>query len=188
MANDQVIAFAQRRFGTDSQSPENTGNRGGLPGWLDSGVLAQVAEQVRGSTQSSSRNSPDHDRLRAEVLVARDEDEPRTEGQVSRRASGPAADGTTADTFAFYLPFHFYRTTWGIYVRTSGIWSLAKRFGEAMRSLDATVLTSAYILLLEHERLHFLAEYAASRIEVVTGEARYVTYFGVADAGRHEEA
>jgi hypothetical protein len=42
--------------------------------------------------------------------------------------------------------------------------------------------------LLEHERLHFFAEYAASRIEVLSHKSCYKEYFADAEAACHEEA
>jgi hypothetical protein len=49
-------------------------------------------------------------------------------------------------------------------------------------------LDFSFQLLLAHERLHFFAEYAASRLELVTGNSSYSEYFKAPDAARHEEA
>ncbi len=46
----------------------------------------------------------------------------------------------------------------------------------------------AFRLLLEHERLHFLAELAASRLEVASGLSSYGRYFADRRAATHEEA
>jgi hypothetical protein len=50
-----------------------------------------------------------------------------------------------------------------------------------------TFLVLAYNLLLDHERVHFFAEYASSRVEVVTAAPCYDAYFKRQDAALHEE-
>jgi hypothetical protein len=109
------------------------------------------------------------------------------EGRV-RRGPRPTDDGITPDTLAYYLPFHFYCTTWGIYVRAEGVWALARRLVLPKKLPDARFLDCAYYLLLNHERLHFFAEYAAARIEVVTAQSCYERYFKDKYAALHEEA
>jgi hypothetical protein len=163
MQIDPVIEFAQRRFGTDAGLPAGVA-RTPLPSW------------VAGAA--------------GDAKVSAEGDDPiRVEGSVPRRGEPePAADGTTVEDLAFYLPFHFYRTAWGVYIRAAGVWALARRFALPRMCPDATGLACAYKLLLEHEHLHFLAEYAASRIEVVTAEDCYAAYFKHEEAGLHEEA
>src|SRR5207253_2276166 len=102
-------------------------------------------------------------------------DEVTMEGEIpSDMEPDPAPDGSTPDSFAFYLPFHFYKNTWGIYIRSSGLWALSRRI--AANRIDKTVIMGAYRVLFEHERFHFIAEYAASRIEVITAQSSYREY------------
>jgi hypothetical protein len=125
-----------------------------------------------------------------DARVPAEADDPiEVEGRVPRRGvPEPVPDGTTVEDLAFYLPFHFYLTAWGIYIRAAGVWALARRFALPRIRPDASGLAYAYKLLLEHERLHFLAEYAASRIEIVTAQDCYDAYFKYEEAGLHEEA
>lgn len=159
MANDAVIAFAQDLFGTDAGLPTNATVRAPVPEWL-LGATAETVTVVDG-----------------EVTI-------RTEGEI-----GPAAQGTppptSTDDLAFYLPFHFYRDAWGIYVRASGVWTLARQLSSDPALDD---LRFAYNALLLHERFHFLTEYAAARLEVVAAVSRYREYFGMSDAALLEEA
>lgn len=164
MRNDPIIEFAQRRFGTDTGLPTETGARAPLPGWL-AGPASEATIPGEGD-----------DPIRVEDYVPGPE-EPE-----------PTADGTTAEALAFYLPFHFYPAAWGIYLWAAGVWALARRLALPREVPDLTALGCAYCLLLEHERLHFCAEYAASRIEVVTAKACYSAYFSNGEAGLHEEA
>jgi hypothetical protein len=153
MASDPIVEFAQLRFGTDAGLPADAVTRGPLPDWVG--------------------GAADETRVPAEA------DNPITiEGRVPMpHEPQPAADGTTAEMLAYYLPFHFYRTAWGIYIRSAGVWALARRLALPKKLPDANVLASAYNLLLDHERLHFFAEYASSRVEVVTAGACYDAYF-----------
>lgn len=162
MSSDVIVEFAQRRFGTDAGLPLEAPDRMPLPDWLT--TAAEDTAPAEGS----------------EPL--------RVEGRPTSDEPGPTADGTVPEALAFYLPFHFYRTAWGVYIRAAGVWALARRFALPRRRPDLDALAHAYNLLLEHERLHFLAEYAAARIEVVTAQPCYTPYFGRADAGLHEEA
>lgn len=162
MPTDPVIEFVQRRFGTDAGLPTEATARVPIPDWL--------------------AGAGDEDTISVEV-----DDPIRVEGRVPRGPT-PAANGTTAETLAFYLPFHFYRSKWGIYICASGVWSLARRLAFPKKLPDLDILRAAYYLLLEHERFHFCAEYAASRIEVVTPQACYSSYFKDKDASFHEEA
>ncbi len=164
MPNDPIVEFAQGRFGTDTSLPADAIARAPLPDWMTGAV--------------------------GEATVLVEADNPITvEGRVpTPHEPPPTGDGTTAEALAYYLPFHFYRTRWGIYVRGAGVWALARRLALPKKLPDVNVLGCAYNLLLDHERLHFFAEYAASRVEVVTAQVCYESYFKDKDAAPHEEA
>ena len=164
MPNDPIVEFAQGRFGTDAGLPAHAIARAPLPDWMAGAV--------------------------SEATVLAEGDNPITlEGRVPMpHEPQPAGDGTTAEVFAYYLPFHFYRTRWGIYIRGAGVWALARRLALPKKLPEVNDLACAYELLLDHERLHFFAEYAASRVEVVTAQACYETYFKDKDAALDEEA
>ncbi|OGF55837.1 MAG: hypothetical protein A2Z21_00540 [Candidatus Fraserbacteria bacterium RBG_16_55_9] len=110
---------------------------------------------------------------------------------------------------AFYLPFHFYRQNWGIYLRASGVIYLAcvikgteKRHGwyslkrlasnhppyANLKPGDERFLHLAELFLWEHEAFHFASEIAASRSEFIAKAPVYKTYFSDRCATAHEEA
>src|SRR5438445_13719866 len=57
------------------------------------------------------------------------------EGEVPPPDPPSGVDHWGADVLAFYLPFHFYREEWGIYLRASGIIYLACLLKGAARLL-----------------------------------------------------
>jgi hypothetical protein len=103
---------------------------------------------------------------------------------------GPAPKGP--DILAYYLPFHFYKETWGVYLRGGGILSLAAYFLKASRGRVSAkaCFTTAQRILLEHERFHFVAEVACSRAELaMRGHlSLYPAYFADGSATATEEA
>ena len=176
MLSDPVIDFAQNCFGRGAGLPPEAEHRPRVPTWVAAAMNATFNQT------KAVAISP--------VAVLAEGDAPiRMEGRIPKtHEPEPASDGTDPDAYAFYLPFHFYRTTWGIYIRAAGVSALARRFAAPRKRPDANDLAVAYDALLEHERFHFLTEYAASRIEVVTLDACYSGYFHVHDASLHEEA
>ena len=94
-----------------------------------------------------------------------------------------------ADALAFYLPFHFYREGWGIYVLSSGVLHLASVLkGGALRAGDEAYLEVADWILIEHEQFHANTEIAATRAELVSRQSLYRPYFRDSVAAPHEEA
>lgn len=159
----EIIEFAQANFGEDAGLPNLPEGRPRLPPWLEGRIERAVPIDQRD--------------------VPRIEDSPPTTA-----APGPSDLGRSVEElFAFYLPFHFYKKGWGIYVRAYGLDRLA-RFLVGSRPLHNSAVVFAFRLLLEHERLHFLAELAASRLEAISGFPTYRPYFEDRDAGLHEEA
>jgi hypothetical protein len=95
----------------------------------------------------------------------------------------------SVDTLAYYLPFHYYRDSWGIYLKASGLLSVAAMLLRASPSLPASALLDlARHILLEHERFHFLTEVACSRAEVAAARRLYHAYFMNRHAATLEEA
>jgi hypothetical protein len=93
------------------------------------------------------------------------------------------------DALAYYLPFHFYRGSWGIYLKASGLLSVAAMLLRASAYLPGSALLElARQILLEHERFHFLTEVACSRAEVATARRLYNAYFSNHHAATLEEA
>lgn len=93
------------------------------------------------------------------------------------------------DALAYYLPFHYYRHSWGIYLKASGLLSVAAMLLGASPSLPgSTLLELARHILLEHERFHFLTEVACSRAEVPAARRLYHAYFLNRHAATLEES
>ena len=162
MAKDPLIDYAQEYFGNDEGLPEGSLENSPVPPWV---------------TTATPENT----------VRLNDGDSVRAEDQHSNSAPNPVEDTTIPETLAYYLPYHFYRESWGIYIRAAGVCALADRLQPKDGSNDVKVMDFSQRLLLEHERFHFFAEYAASRLEVAHGEPCYEAYFKNAEAALHEE-
>jgi hypothetical protein len=92
------------------------------------------------------------------------------------------------DVLAYYLPFHFYRVRWGIYVRASGLLAVASMLAGASGRPAAQFLDLAYQTLVQHERFHFYTEVACSRAEIASRSPLYRSYFAHRRAAALEEA
>ncbi|MDC0936200.1 hypothetical protein OAS39_07920, partial [Pirellulales bacterium] len=94
----------------------------------------------------------------------------------------------------FYLPYHFYSTRWGIYLKASGIIRVASLLKDGMLKGglpsigDDDLLHLAQRILCEHEFFHFVAETACARAEVVAKKRLYDLYYPHPFAAPHEEA
>jgi hypothetical protein len=99
------------------------------------------------------------------------------------------APNPSIDILAYYLPFHLYDSDWGIYLRESGVLVAASIVkGSALAPGDRVFLERGRRLLLDHELMHFCAEAACSRAEVVSKYPLYRPYFHDGFAAAHEEA
>ena len=78
------------------------------------------------------------------------------------------------DVHAFYMPFHFYRARWGIFIRAKSIVTLTahllKRNVLKGDVAEQSIARSVFRMLLEHETFHHLTEIAISRLELVALE------------------
>ncbi len=93
------------------------------------------------------------------------------------------------DTLGYYLPFHLYGSDWGIYLRESGVLSVASILkASTLAPGDFALVDRGRQLLLDHESLHFKAEVACARAEVVAKQRLYDAYFKDGFAAAHEEA
>lgn len=93
------------------------------------------------------------------------------------------------DTLAYYLPFHLHESDWGIYLRESGVLVVASILkGSRLAGGDFALIERGREVLLEHERLHFQAEVASARAEVIARLPLYDAYFRDGVAAAHEEA
>lgn len=93
------------------------------------------------------------------------------------------------DVLAYYLPFHFNRRRWGIYLRSHGIVHLASLLKKGPLGIaDARTVQLARDILFEHEFFHFLTEAAATRCEFYARRKLYRPYYAQAPAWNLEEA
>jgi hypothetical protein len=119
-------------------------------------------------------------------------------------ADDPDMDPSTAapvvanpDVYAYYLPFHFYRKRWGIYVRASGVADITRSLSGVTRLTGTpgeTALARCVLeMLILHETFHHLTELAISRFEAVgyesgaSGPVPYECNFFAAQASLIEE-
>jgi hypothetical protein len=160
MSVEDIIQYAQENFGSQDGSPIGD-FRPELPDWLS------------GRTVNGMQLDP-RDEIEIDV------------GGIGVFEGDDYPPNPNIDSLAFYLPFHFYKTDWGIYIRALGIRRLADQL--ASRHIGISAVRWAYNVLLEHERMHFICELAASRLEVIEGSSIYGPYFKDGVACQHEEA
>jgi len=93
------------------------------------------------------------------------------------------------DALAFYVPFHFYRKGWGIFIRMSGVVYLAEELkGGILNSGDEIYLEIAEFILTEHEWHHASTEIACTRAELTARRPLYQRYFLSPEAALLEES
>jgi hypothetical protein len=168
----QGVPEARQRVPDDSyeRSPDDLnaipGERPPVPDWLLGGYDAPVV-----------------------AVGADDVLSPEGEIPSAGTAGGPSGNGVTIDTLAYYLPYHFYPSRWGIYLKTSGILYVASLLKGPLFSVgDDDLLQLARRILFEHEFFHFVAETACARAEVVAKRCLYDVYYPHPFAAPHEEA
>ena len=124
------------------------------------------------------------------------------DGQADDDLSEPSrvvAESPNVDLYAYYLPFHFYRRRWGVYIKASGILAIAAHLSKERfaSSLTYYQLNSVFRVLLEHELFHHRVELACARAEIPmldllrangVPDSPYQWYFFDSDGGLHEEA
>ena len=115
-----------------------------------------------------------------------------TEGTIAcEQQISPVAAGLPPpiEAIAYYLPFHFYKSEWGIYLRASGIVSVASMLASALGTgVTQDLLDVAYRILLQHERFHFSSEVACARVGLLFQTIPYPDYFNDGGATALEEA
>jgi hypothetical protein len=76
---------------------------------------------------------------------------------------------TGVEALAYYAPFHFYRRSWGMYIRAFGLVTPASTFlgRRRLTIADNWVLEAANEFLLQHEYFHFQTEIAVSCYEIL---------------------
>jgi hypothetical protein len=170
MALRELVAFAQRFQVSDPRLID------------DANVEAQLGLRAREAVPQWVQN------IDAGQLVSHWGAEWSIHG--SKNYSNIDHQSLNPDELAYYLPFHFYgRGRWGIFVKASGIVSLAS-YGKGDRLVpgDERYLEVAKIFLFDHELFHFIVEVASTRAEILARRPLYDRLFLSHDAGILEEA
>lgn len=122
-------------------------------------------------------------------------DQPTLTGDGDFSNSLPRGDSEVSaggiEALAYYAPFHFYRRSWGIYIRDFGLAYIAAKFkgSPVLVAGDAWIVRAAYWFLWRHEYFHFLTEVASTRMEVLSGQPiLYQASFSDPSASWLEEA
>jgi hypothetical protein len=191
MSLRQVIQTVQHNYGRDGfprPEPESgmAGREGRPPAWvLEPGWFERISLDSRADLVAQTLN-PDID-----LDNNGDGGYFVIEGDVGAVPSLPDADKVSrwgADVLAYYLPFHFYNSRWGVYIRDHGVLHLATELkGSRLGPQDAPLLDTAYGVLLQHERFHFITEVACSKAEIAAQKSLYSGYFVQGIPSMHEE-
>jgi hypothetical protein len=171
MSLTDLVDFAQRAF-PDFESAQSD----------ESGLFARI-------DRPTGRTAPEWLLLRREDQEVRDYDRLIWRVDGSGHASSSLIIPPDPDALAFYLPFHFHRRTWGVYIRLSGVQMLAEFLrGRTLGTGDEPYLYTAERFLREHERFHAACEIASTRAELLAQRPVYGPYFDLYDGSLHEEA
>jgi hypothetical protein len=170
-----LVEFAQENFGVLWQAPGARVDETKNPEYADIAPRPPVPEWI-GETDERD--------------VPFDGSHPwRIEGPIDPQQPPPEMERIGSDALAFWVPFHFYRERWGIYIRLSGVRYLASVLkGGRLLPGDEEYLHIAEAILFEHERTHATIEIACTRAEMVARRSLYQEYFADRAAAEHEEA
>lgn len=94
--------------------------------------------------------------------------------------AGVVRKTTVIDRLAFYLPFHFYRDWWGIYIFPEGILRIRQELQPFFRTHGIAPndqVRLAKQLLYHHEYYHHAVESFGTRLEAVLNQPCYVRGF-----------
>jgi hypothetical protein len=188
MGLNNLVGFAQEHFGQDRPPPD--GRFPVPPSWVPVNVVeALQSGSLAAENVTDNPNSP-----LAQVQILHpgdtigvgdglDSEEDPTQSESLQ------TDRYGTDALAYYLPFHFYRSAWGVYLRESGLKSLTNVLkGEDNDSPDSAYVNLAYQVLYEHEMFHHLCELVASFGELAWLDDMYSAYFSDKSAAEKEEA
>jgi len=84
------------------------------------------------------------------------------------------------DALGWYQPFHFFESSWGIFIRWRGIKFLAYLLNKnGQKESYVELMKHAFKLIHSHEYFHFLTEWATSFLELVYSKSLYKDYFNL---------
>jgi hypothetical protein len=120
MELNNLVDFAQEHFGQDRPPPD--GRFPVPPSWVP--INAVEALQSGSSAPENVTDNPNSPLAQVQILHPGDTigvGDGLDTGENPSQSGSVQTDVYGTDPLAFYLPFHFYRTAWGIYLRESGL-------------------------------------------------------------------
>ncbi len=107
----------------------------------------------------------------------------------------PPPAGSSPFVMAWYIPRHFSRTHWGIYISEKGIQSLASNLLWELRRKSYSVPANpvdavryATYFLMRHEAFHFTLEVYATGLEAALVSPKYLPYDSIYQSQRYTSA
>lgn len=189
MGLNHVVTFAQASFGRDAPPPDGRWHT--PPSWISIEAVAALRNGTLAPEEPADNQAstvPEVQILDPRDTIGVDDETPDDRHDPSQSDSLQSHSHGT-DALAYYLPFHFYRTAWGIYVRESGLKLLTRVLkGVDTSSPDSVWVRLAYEVLYQHEMFHHLCELVASLGEVAWLAETYQPYFSDKTAAESEEA
>ena len=101
-------------------------------------------------------------------------------GLVNNPPGGHPGSTSVIDRLAFYLPFHSFRTWWGIYLLPEGILTVRRELTPFFRANGIGGRDQVRIakrLLYHHEYYHHAVESFGTRLEAITNRSVYLSVF-----------
>lgn len=86
-----------------------------------------------------------------------------------------AISGSTPDTLAFYISYHYSRHRWGIYLLRSGVLKLAKHLVDGGLNYSESLEVSREFLI-RHELTHFQTDFGITGLELSIKEPLYLKF------------
>lgn len=89
--------------------------------------------------------------------------------------SAGSISGSTPDTLAFYISYHYSRQRWGIYLLRSGVLKLAKHLvSRGLGYLEAIEISRMF--LIRHELTHFQTDFGITGLELSIRKPIYLKF------------
>jgi predicted RNA binding protein YcfA (HicA-like mRNA interferase family) len=145
------------------------------PGWEDDWIIVPLDKP------ESSNEVPDIDEFLQAPMGANDRTTIPDFGGGFPGAPQPQSESRypSPDVWAFYLPFHYYKEWWGVYLLIEGV----SEFTDVLQGLSKGALSrvdarfAARVFLYGHEAFHHIVETFATRLEVTHRKPLYVSPF-----------
>jgi hypothetical protein len=187
----QLIATVQRWTGPSDRLPISPGKSVDLPEWTRPPLPDWLPDESRPISFEAVLVGPED-----EITIETEDISGDGASVYDLRSPRQFDDQIPSfDALAYYLPFHFYRTRWGIYLSENGILEVTRHIvgSHLLAARDRWIVGLAAKALFLHEFLHHAAEVACSRLEyslptTLLGNSHYNPYFLNSTAAANEES